>query len=72
MTEVSVFLLVDENLMEFLWLMLTQTGVIIRHWGGRLATVWNMYFQPRPRPSGLRRSDPDRDLPNYFRSKSIQ
>ena len=45
--------------------MLTQTGVIIRHWGGRLGTVWNMYFQPRPRPSGLRRSDPDRDLPNY-------
>ena len=26
-----------------------------------------IFFKPRPRPSGLRRSDPDRDLPNYSR-----
>ena len=27
-------------------------------------------FKPRPRPSGLRRSDPDRDLTFSFQSKS--
>ena len=30
--------------LALLWLVLTQTGVIIRHWGGRLGTVWNMCF----------------------------